>query len=63
MKPFSLTLADLKDTLDDLLPGCDFDLDENGQVIIYTNRIEDDDGELIDVDDIDGGFDLLEDEQ
>lgn len=67
-----MTRQELEEALEEILPGCSFDVDDNGQVIIFTNRTEDeDDGELIEMEEEidedaflskDGDFERLEDE-
>jgi len=46
-----MTLDELKDAIEEVLSGCDIDIDEGGEVVIYTNKMVDDDLELIDVED------------
>ena len=48
-----MTLDELKEAIEELLPGCDIDVDETGEVIIYTNKCVDDDAELVDIEDWD----------
>ena len=43
-----MTLEDLEEALEELFPnGFEIDTDSEGQVIIYTNLMEDEDGELV----------------
>ena len=43
-----MTLEDLEEALEDILPnGFEIDMDDNGQLIIYTGLTQDEDGELV----------------
>jgi hypothetical protein len=43
-----MTLEDLEEALEELFPnGFEIDTDSEGQIIIYTNLMEDEDGELV----------------
>ena len=43
-----MTLEDLEDALEELLPnGFEIDVDDNGQLIVYTHLTQDEDGELV----------------
>lgn len=43
-----ITLEDLEEALEELLPnGFEIDVDNNGQIIIYTGLAQDEDGDLI----------------
>jgi RNA polymerase primary sigma factor len=43
-----MTLEDLEEALEELLPnGFEIDVDNNGQLIIYTGLTQDDDGDLV----------------
>lgn len=44
-----MTKLELVELLEEVLPGCKFDIDDNEQLIIRTNRTEDIDGELIEL--------------
>lgn len=64
-----MNIEDLEEALDDLLPsGYQIENDKHGRIIIITNLVEDDDGELTDYDDneidpdADPDFEPLEDE-
>ncbi len=48
-----MTLEELEEALEELMPGFSLGVDDNGQVIIYTNLAESEDGELVDLDDVD----------
>lgn len=42
------TLEDLEEALEDLFPnGFEIGVDNEGQIVIYTNLMEDEDGELV----------------
>ena len=45
----TLTYRWLVDTVTDLLPGCSFDEDNEGQIVIYTNCRRTSDGVLVDL--------------
>ena len=65
-----MNIEDLEEALDDILPpGYQIDKDSNGRIVIHTNLVEDEDGELVDFDgddeedpDFDPDFEPLEDE-
>ena len=43
-----MTLEELEEALEEALPGgFRIDTDEHGQIVVYTNLTEDDDGDLI----------------
>lgn len=46
---FTLNYRWLVDTITDLLPGCSFDEDNEGQIVIYTNVRRNSDDVLIDL--------------
>ena len=57
------TAEELKEAIRELIPGADFDTDEGtGEIIVYTNLAEDDNGELeeLDPDDFDEDMDDFE---
>lgn len=41
---------DLEEAIKELLPNFEFGTDRHGQLIIYTGLIENEDGELVDID-------------
>lgn len=67
-----MTLEDLEEALEEVLPhGFEVDVDNNGQIVIYTGLTQDEDGELVefegdeddeDEDEEDPDFEPLEDE-
>lgn len=43
-----MTLEDLEEALEEVLPhGFEVDVDNNGQIVIYTGLTQDEDGELV----------------
>lgn len=57
-----MTLEELEEALEEALPGgFRIDTDEDGQIIVYTNLTEDDEGELVEFeseeDDVDPDMD------
>ena len=67
-----MTLEDLEEALEEVLPhGFEVDVDNNGQIVIYTGLTQDEDGELVEFegddeddeeDEEDSEFEPLEDE-
>lgn len=63
-----MTLEELEEALDELLPGgFNIESDNHGQIIVYTNLTQEEDGELVPFDleedeDLDPDLDPLEDE-
>lgn len=68
-----MTLEDLEEALEEVLPhGFEVDIDNNGQIVIYTGLTQDEDGELVefegdddeedDEEEEDSDFEPLEDE-
>lgn len=65
-----MTLEELEEALSDILPnGFSIEADSHGQIIVYTNLTEDEDGELIDFEgeddedpDFDGDLEALKDD-
>ena len=67
-----MTLEDLEEALEEVLPhGFEVDVDNNGQIVIYTGLTQDEDGELVefegdededDEDEDDPDFEPLDDE-
>jgi hypothetical protein len=46
-----MNIDDLEEALDELFPGgFTIDTDSNGQIVIYTGLVQDDDGELTPLD-------------
>lgn len=53
-----MNLEELQEELDGILiAGYEVSTDSKGQVVIYTNLKEDDDGELVEMDDLDDDLD------
>lgn len=47
-----MNIEELEEALEDILPsGFIIETDKNGQIVILTGLVQDDDGELVDIDD------------
>lgn len=62
-----MNIEELEEALEDILPpGFEIETNSKGQLVIYTNLKQDDDGELVSLDDVeedvDPDFERLEDE-
>jgi len=62
-----MNLEELEEALEEFLPaGFEIETNSKGQIVIYTNLKQDDDGELVSLDDyeedVDPDFERLEDE-
>lgn len=57
-----MTLDELKEAMEDimkeLMPSASFQTNEDGEIIICTGLSEDEDGELVDAEDVDEDFDF-----
>jgi hypothetical protein len=54
-----MTLEELKEALEDLMPGASYTTSPRGEIIIHSNLTEDEDlGELVDMDSTDEDFDF-----
>lgn len=55
----SMTLEDLKEALEELMPGASYNISARGEIIIHSNLTEDEDsGVLVDLDQTDEDFDF-----
>lgn len=46
-----MTLEDLEEALEEVLPnGFEIDVDSNGQIIIFTGLMQDEDGDIVEFD-------------
>lgn len=62
-----MNIEELEEALEEILPpGFEIETNSKGQLVIYTNLKQDDDGELVSMDDseedVDPDFERLEDE-
>ena len=55
-----MNLEELKEALEELIPTATFLVSEKNEVIISTGLLEDEDGELIVIEDLDETFDFKE---
>lgn len=64
-----MTFDELEEALEEIIPGFSIGEDNHGQLIIYTNLRQNDDGELEDFEedeedpDVDPNFEPIEDEE
>lgn len=54
-----MTLEELKEALEEMMPGAGFTTSKHGEIIIHSNLYEDEDsGELVNMDQTDEDFDF-----
>jgi len=49
-----MMIEELSEAIQEIIPGASVDCDNYGQIVVYTNKMENDDGEIVDFVDDEG---------